>query len=110
MKKQLFIIFIIIFMKLLLPVRPYLECNHLTIITKIEVKCNNDFDITYYETIPVKEDNGITYHTKKYHTIHPNFLLAIKIIENNKNIYKEKAKIITECDNKEDIIRILKET
>lgn len=109
--KRLFIFFIFIALfKLFFPINPYIECNHLTIITKIEVDCGSSYHITYIETLPVKENNGIEYHSKKYQIQDTNLLRGITRIEKDKNIYKKGAKIIIRCSNKDLIQKILKET
>lgn len=108
MKKYFIIILGIVLMRIFLPIKPYLECNHLSIITKIEIYCDDSYAITYYETIPMKEDNGIQYHTTKYHVIESSFTNGIHKLEKNKYIYKKKAKIISNCDD--SIIQLLKET
>ena len=104
MKKQIFIILIIILIKLLIPIKPYLECNQLNIITEIKIECKNEYIVTYIETIPIKEDNGIKYQKKEYIEKDKNLKKAINKIEKNKNIYKDKAKIkYINCNKKEDL-------
>lgn len=108
MKKQIILFLFVFLLKLFLPLKPYLECNHLTIITKIDVQCGSSYDITYYETIPMRENNGIQYHTKKYHVVSQNLIEGIHRIEKGHSIYKEKATIVSNCDD--SIIQTLKET
>lgn len=107
MKKQIIYIITMILIKILIPIKPYIECNELSIITKIEVICDKEYTIKYTETIPERDDNGIEYKYKIYKEKGNNIKELIEKIESNKDIYKEKAKIkIKNCNNikKEDLV------
>lgn len=109
MKKNIGIIISLIILKIILPIKPYVELNHLKIIEEINIKCNNQYEITYIEKIPKKEDNGINYEKKKYQIRDRNLLKGIKKLENKNNFYIEKAKIkIENCKNKEKIRKTIK--
>ena len=101
MKKQIIIIIIMIVIKVIIPIKPYIECNQLTIITKIEIECDENYRVTYTETIPERDNEGIKYHYKKYKGEDITLEKAINKIEKKKHIYKEKAKIINKCKKKE---------
>jgi len=107
MKKQLIFILIIILIKFFIPIKPYIEVNNINIITKIEVTCSDKYILKYTETIPERDDNGIEYKYKTYKEEGEDLLDIIKRIEKNKNIFKDKAKIITHNCNKkikEDLV------
>ena len=107
MKKQLIFILIIILIKIFIPIKPYIEVNNINIITKIEVTCSDKYTLKYTETIPERDDNGIEYKYKTYKEEGEDLLDIIKRIEKNKNIFKDKAKIITHNCNKkikEDLV------
>ena len=104
MRKKVIILLFLILIKILLPINPYIELNHLNIIHKIKVTCKNQYQIEYYEILPQKEDNGIKYEYKKYHVESKDLIKGLQKIENKKNIYKKKAKIIIKnCKNKKEI-------
>ncbi len=105
-----YFLFLLIILFIILPIPPYIECNNLTIISKIEVNCSSLYDITYYEVIPIKEDNGIKYKYKKYNVVDYDLRNGLKDIESHKHIYKDKAKYYISCSNKDEIIKIIKET
>ena len=102
MKKQMIIILLIIVIKTLIPIKPYLECNKLNIITEIEIQCKEEYIVIYKETIPIKDNNGIKYEYKTYKEKNKNLETAIKRIEQNKHIYKNKAKVKTKNCNKKE--------
>lgn len=108
MKRIIRIILIILLFKVFYKIPPYIECNHLNIITEIEINCKNEYKITYKEIIPQKEDNGIKYSYKTYQVHNKNLQEGIKEIERKKEIYQEKAKVkIKNCKNKRIIKRVL---
>jgi len=101
-------IFIIILILMILNNKEYIECNHLNIITEIKIKCSNTFEVTYVETIPKRDDSGIIYKKETYQETNNNLKAAIKKIEKNKKIYKDKAKIkLINCKEKEEFIKNL---
>ena len=109
MKKNIAIIISLILLKIILPIKPYVELNHLKIIDEIEITCEEKYKITYIEKIPKKEDNGINYDKKTYKTSNTSLTKGIKELEKNKNFYTEKSKIkILNCKNKDKIKEIIK--
>ena len=107
MKKQILLLIIVLLIKIYIPIKPYIECNDLSIITEIEVICSDKYTVIYKETIPERDDNGIEYKYKTYKASGNNLKEVINRIEYNKNIYKEKAKLkIKNCNDikKEDLI------
>ena len=108
MKRTIQIIIIVILLRMFLRIPPYMECNHINIITEIEINCKSKYKITYKETIPQKEDNGIKYTYKTYQVQNKDLKKGIKEIEWKKEIYKEQAKVkISNCKNKRKIKRVL---
>ena len=110
MKKGLKTILFLTILRLILPIPPYIECNHLSIVSKIKINCGDSYDITYYEILPKKDDNGILYHYKKYHVIDKSLLNGIYEIEKNHIFYKEKADIVIHCPHQQEVLSIIKET
>lgn len=95
---------LLILLKIILPIKPYIELNHINIIHKIKITCNDKYNIEYTEIIPKKEENRIQYDYKKYKVTSNNLLDGIKKIEKNKNVYKKHAKIIIKnCKLKKEI-------
>ena len=109
MKRAIIIIALLIILKIILPIKPYIELNHLNIIKKITITCDKEYKIEYIEIVPKKEDEGIEYEYKKYQVKSKSLEQGIKNIEKDKNIYKKKAKIIVNCKNKKEIEQKIKE-
>lgn len=102
MKKLLLIIITTFLVKIFMPLNPYIECNKLKIINEITIICGSEYTIEYKEIIPQKIDNGIEYKYKILKEKNSNLKTAINKIENNKYIYKSKAKIkVKNCSGKQ---------
>ena len=109
MKRTSIIVGILILLKLVLPLKPYVELNNLKIVEKIEVNCKKEYQITYIEKIPKKEDNGIEYEKKKYQISSKSLKEGLKEIEKKKHFYIKEAKIeIRNCNNQKEIIETIK--
>lgn len=102
MKKTIILIGVLILLKILLPIKPYIELNHLKIIEDITVDCKKEYTITYQEKIPKKEDNGIEYQKKEYVMHYDSLKEAKKSLKEKKNFYIKKAKIKTVSCKKKD--------
>ena len=76
MKKAIILIGVLILLKILLPIKPYIELNHLKIIEEITVDCKKGYTITYQEKIPKKE-------TKKSETGNINKIMELSIKKKN---------------------------
>lgn len=89
MKKIILGIILLILLKILLPIKPYVELNHLKIIEEIEITCNEDYEVTLIEKVPKKEDNGINYTKKVYKKKVKN----LNELKEDKTLYLKKAKV-----------------
>lgn len=86
MKKYILTIVLII-LSCFIKVPKYKELNHLKIIDKIVIDCD---EIILREVVPKRDDSGIEYEYK-YH--------RVDNINKNK-FYIEKSKVIDKCQNK----------
>ena len=102
MKKTIIIIFLIIIIKLIIPIKPYVELNNIKIIKEINVSCNNTYTITLKEIQTVKDNNGIKYKYKNKTIKDENIDKILNRIKNDNKIYIKKAKIKDiNCNKKE---------
>ena len=110
--KKIMLLFLFIFLYFFLPIPKYIELNHLNIIQEINVFCkDNQYRIIYLEINPVKNDRGIEYDLIEYQYDGFSVEEGIYEIENNKNIYKKRAKIhINSCDDKRKILNQIKKS
>ena len=97
MKKDLIIIGILVILKLLLPINPYVELNHIKIIKEIKIECEEEIIIEYKEIIPTKDDNGLEYEYKIKKIKGKKIKEVTSKIKKKKNMYLDKAKIIKKC-------------
>lgn len=108
MKNKIILIVIILLPLLFIKIPKYKELNNLIIIKKIDVTCtNNKYIIELEEIFPEKNDTSIKYKYKKYKEEGSNLDEIKKSIEDNSNkkFYYGKAKeIITNCNNKKEIL------
>ena len=105
MKKIIIQIFIISIFLIIIPIPEYKELNHLILVKKMKITCNNNYiNGIIFEIIPIKEDNGIKYKEKKYYTKGKSLeelRMNLEKQTNNKFYYKSIKNIKTNCNIKE---------
>lgn len=109
MKKYLFLIVSII-TGLFLPLKNYVELNHLMIVESIGIDCNNEYKLYLKEIIPEKGNNDINYKYKIYEGNGKSINISYKEILNNSNkkvFIKDTKTIITNCLNTKEILSYL---
>ena len=107
MKEKTILIGILLGILIFIPIPKYVELNHLIIIHKAKIICQNEkYQIELEEIIPKKKDNGITYQYKKYKNSDTNIKKIKKNLskkETKKFYYQGIKEIKTNCENLEEI-------
>ncbi len=110
MKFKLFMLMIMFLTLLLLPIPDYVELNHLSLITSMDIKCySNYYEVSIEEVTPKKEDNGIEYQYHTYQASGDNLLSVKEKLEadiQQKVYYYGIKKVTTNCSNPKQVLDV----